>query len=60
MNLSDNLIHIKDDRAVHSVYAKTVLEFKNLKVEELAFIYFMEDHKSPFAVYERDQRIIEV
>ena len=60
MNLSDNLIHIKDDRAVPSVYAKTVLEFKNLKVEELAFIYFMEDHKSPFAVYERDQRIIEV
>ena len=60
MSLKDDLIHIKDNRAVPSAYAKTISEFKNLKTEELAFIYFVEDHKSPFSVYERDQRIIEV
>tara|TARA_R100001198_G_scaffold90585_1_gene67966 strand:+ start:409 stop:930 length:522 start_codon:yes stop_codon:yes gene_type:complete len=60
MSLKDDLIHIKDNRAVPSAYSKTISEFKNLKTEELAFIYFVEDHKSPFSVYERDQRIIEV
>ena len=29
-------------------------------MDELAFVYFMIDHKSPFSVYEWDQRIIEV
>ena len=31
-----------------------------MSTEELAFIYFIEDHKSPFSVYGREQRIIEV
>ena len=60
MALSNDLIHIKDNKAVPSSYAKTILEFKDLDAQELGFIYFMEDHKSPFAVYEREQRIIEV
>jgi len=60
MSLNDELIHIVDNKATPSVYAKTVLEFKDLVTEELAFIYFMEDHKSPFSVYGREQRIIEV
>ena len=58
--MREDLIHIQDNKAVPSGYAKTITEFKNLTVEELAFIYFIEDHKSPFSVYEREQRIIEV
>ena len=60
MSLNDELIHIVNNKAAPSAYAKTVLEFKDLATEELAFIYFMEDHKSPFSVYGREQRIIEV
>ena len=60
MNLKDDLIHIIDNKASLSVYATTILEFKGLKIEEIAFVYFMVDHRSPFSVYEWDQRIIEV
>ena len=60
MSLNDNLIHIVDNVAVPSVYTKTILEFKDLVPEELAFVYFMVDHRSPFSVYEWEQRIIEV
>jgi hypothetical protein len=60
MSLNDSLIHIVDNVAVPSVYAKTIIEFKELSPEELAFVYFMVDHKSPFSVYEWEQRIIEV
>tara|TARA_R100000951_G_scaffold26046_1_gene22075 strand:+ start:10738 stop:11259 length:522 start_codon:yes stop_codon:yes gene_type:complete len=60
MSLNDSLIHIVDNVAVPSVYAKTIVEFKELLPEELAFVYFMVDHKSPFSVYEWEQRIIEV
>ena len=56
----NSLIYIQDEKAVPNAYTKTVLEFKVLNAEELAFVYFMEDHKSPFSSYERDQRIIEV
>ena len=49
--MREDLIHIQDNKAVPSGYAKTITEFKNLTVEELAFIYFIEDHKSPFSVY---------
>ena len=60
MNLKDDLIHIKDNRAIPSAYTLTIKEFKGLKIEELAFVYFMMDHRSPFAVYEWKQRIGEV
>ena len=60
MRLQDDLIYIKDSKAVPSPYAKTLLEFKTLTTEELSFVYFMVDHRSPFAVYEWDQRVIEV
>ena len=56
----DTLIHIVDNKGIPSPYALSINEFKNLNVDELAFIYFMIDHKSPFAVYEWDQRLIEV
>ncbi len=60
MSLRDDLIHIIDNRATPSAYALTVNEFKDLTVEELAFVYFTTDHKSPFSVYEWEQRVIEV
>lgn len=60
MKLQDDLIYIKDNKAVPSPYAKTLIEFKSLKVEELGYVYFMVDHRSPFSVYEWDQRAIEV
>ena len=58
--MKHDLIHIVDNKAVPSEYALTIIEFKSLSVEELAFVYFMIDHRSPFSVYEWKQRIIEV
>ena len=61
MKLQDDLLYIKEGNTVHaSPYACTVLEFKDLKTKELAFIYFMIDHRSAYSVYEWDQREIEV
>jgi len=55
-----DLIHIIDNKATPSAYALTIIEFKILNPDELAFVYFMIDHRSPFSVYEWEQRIIEV
>ena len=55
-----DLLIVVDNKVIPSSYCLTIKEFKNLKVEELAFIYFMCNHNSPFAVYEWDQRIIEI
>jgi hypothetical protein len=60
MSLKDDLIYIKDNVAIPSAYTLTITEFKGLKTEELAFVYFMVDHRSPFAVYEWKQRLNEV
>tara|TARA_R100000808_G_scaffold23431_1_gene52008 strand:+ start:560 stop:1081 length:522 start_codon:yes stop_codon:yes gene_type:complete len=60
MGLKDDLLHINDNKAVPSSYALTIKEFKNLSIDELAFVYFMVDHRSPFSVYEWEQRNIEV
>jgi len=60
MRLKDDLIHIKDNVAIPSSYTLTIKEFKGLKLEELAFVYFMVDHRSPFAVYDWNQRLNEV
>ena len=58
--MRDSLITIVDNKGIPSPYALSIKEFKNLTVDELAFIYFMIDHRSPFSVYEWDQRNIEV
>ena len=58
--MKHDLIHIVDNKAVPSQYALTILEFKSLSVEELAVVYFMVDHRSPFSVYEWKHRIVEV
>tara|TARA_R100000234_G_scaffold111859_2_gene85135 strand:+ start:228 stop:749 length:522 start_codon:yes stop_codon:yes gene_type:complete len=60
MKLQDDLIYIQDNKAISSPYAKTILEFKSLSAQELSFVYFMCDHRSPFAVYEWEKRIDEV
>ena len=60
MKLQDDLIYIYKDDVMPSAYALTIKEFKNLTATELAFVYFMVDHRSPFAVYEWEQRLIEV
>jgi len=61
MKLQDDLLYVKEGNIVHaSPYARTVLEFKDLKTKELAFVYFMVDHRSPYAVYEWEQRVEEV
>ena len=60
MKLQDDLLYLKEGQAAPSPYAKTILEFKNLTTQELSFVYFMVDHRSPFAIYEWDQRIKEV
>ena len=58
--MSSNLLYINDGKAIPSAYALTILEFKELSSLELAFVYFMVDHRSPFSVYEWKQRNIEV
>ena len=58
--MSNNLLYINDGKAVPSAYALTILEFKELSSFELAFVYFMVDHRSPFSIYDWEQRIIEV
>ena len=58
--MKHDLIHIVDNKAVPSQYSLTIIEFKSLSAEELAFVYFMIDHRSPFSVYEWKQRIVEV
>ena len=60
MALQDDLIIIKDKVATPSPYALLIKEFKDLKVEELGYVYFMCDHRSAYAVYEWDKRHEEV
>ena len=58
--MNSELLYISDGKVVPSAYTLTISEFKELSTSELAFVYFMVDHKSPFSVYEWDQRIKEV
>lgn len=62
------LLTINDNVAIPSPYVLTVLEFKALvnrgakdkAAKELAYVFFMCDHKSPYAMYADDQRKTEV
>ena len=60
MSLNNNLLYIDDNKVIPSAYSLSIIEFKDLSIEELSFVYFMIDHRSPFSVYDWDQRIIEV
>jgi len=58
--MRDDLIHIIDNKGIASPYALSIKEFQDLKINELAFVYFVVDHRSPFSIYEWDQRVLEV
>ena len=60
MNLSQDLLIVVDNKAVPSVYAKSITELKDLDAVSLAYVYFMVDYRSPYSIYEWEQRKIEV
>ena len=60
MKLKDDLLYIKANKAVPSPYALQIKEFQKLNADDLSFVYFMVDHRSPFSVYEWRQREVEV
>lgn len=66
-----DLITIDNNVAIPNAYALTILEFKALidrdktagkkkATQELAYVYFKCDHRSPFAVYGEEERGEEV
>ena len=60
MPLQDDLITINNKVPVPTAYSLLVKEFKDLSLKELGYVYFMCDHRSPYAVYEWDRRYEEV
>jgi len=58
--ITKDLLTIVDNKAIPSPYAKMILEFKTLTDKELAYVFFMVDYRSPYSVYEIDQRKKEV
>jgi hypothetical protein len=55
-----DLITVSNKVVVPSTYALTINEFKGLKGKELSAVYFYADHRSPFAVYEEDERMSKI
>ena len=55
-----DLLTISDNKVIPSAYTLTIPEFKVLSILELAYVYYMCDHRSPFAVYDEDKREGEV
>lgn len=51
-----DLITVSSNVIVPSTYALTINEFKSLKGQELGAVYFYADHRSPYAVYEEEER----
>ena len=51
-----DLITVSNNVVVPSAYALTIKEFKGLKAQELGAVYFYTDHRSPYAVYEEEDR----
>lgn len=52
-----NLIEVAGNNSIiPSPYALAIPEFSKLTVKELAYIYFLCDHRSPYAYYELDER----
>tara|TARA_R100000951_G_scaffold48309_1_gene41052 strand:+ start:3538 stop:4044 length:507 start_codon:yes stop_codon:yes gene_type:complete len=56
----EELLEIVDNVAVPSAYTLTIKAFKGLNNKELAYIYFMADHRSPYAIYGEEHRKEEV
>jgi len=51
-----DLLTITENKVIPSAYALAIPEFKVLKANELAFVYFFTDHESPYAPYDEDER----
>ena len=54
------LIPVCNHVVVPSAYALTINESKGLKSSELGAVYFYTDHRSPYAVYQEDDRIAKI
>ena len=60
-----DLLTVSDNKVIPSAYTLTIKEFAKLSkskkgMQELAYVYHMCDHNSPFAVYDVDVRHAEV
>lgn len=55
-----DLITVSNNVVVPSAYALTIDEFKGLKAQELGAVYFYTDHRSPYAVYEEEERMSKI
>ena len=51
------LLTVTENRVIPSAYAVSIPEFKVLKPNELAFVYFYTDHNSPYAAYSDEDRL---
>ena len=52
-----DLITVSKNVVIPSAYALAIPEFKDLKTSELGVVYFYADHNSPYAVYDKGERI---
>ena len=55
-----DLLTISENRVIPSTYTLVIPEFKAISVLELAYVYYMCDHRSPFSVYDEEKRSEEV
>tara|TARA_B100001057_G_C22822202_1_gene939860 strand:- start:259 stop:756 length:498 start_codon:yes stop_codon:yes gene_type:complete len=55
-----DLITVSNNVVVPSAYTLTINEFKSLKAQELSAVYFYTDHRSPYAVYEEEDRLTRI
>lgn len=51
------LITVSKNVVIPSSYALTIPEFSSLNSKELSAVYFYADHESPYAVYDKGERI---
>tara|TARA_R110002012_G_scaffold31921_3_gene95032 strand:+ start:4519 stop:5016 length:498 start_codon:yes stop_codon:yes gene_type:complete len=52
-----DLLTVSKNVVIPSAYALTIAEFTTLKNKELAAVFFYADHNSPYAVYDKGERI---
>ena len=55
-----DLLTVSDNKVIPSPYTLTIPEFEVLSIKELAYVYYICDHRSPFAVYDEERREEEV
>lgn len=55
-----DLITVSNNVVLPSNYALTINEFKSLKGQELSAVYFYSDHRSPYTVYDEEERITKI